>query len=75
MTMVEINLLVVIHPNLKKIIKDYKMLYSFDFRHYFKDMEWYLTWDVSSGVIWYKKGFKSFKLIYKQDPGVLIDYK
>lgn len=61
-----------IQPNLKSILTNYK---GFDDLAYFKDMEWYLTWDVSSGVVWNKKGIKSFKLIYKQDDGKLIDYK
>lgn len=67
---------IIIHPNLKTILFNYKMFATndFDFMHYFNDMEWYLTWDVSSGVIWKKDGLKSFKLIYKQDEGKFIDY-
>lgn len=68
---------IIIHPNLKTMLFDFKVsnVIDFDYYHYFKDMEWYLTWDVSSGVVWNKKGFKSFKLIYKLDEGKLVDYK
>lgn len=64
----------IIHPNLKSIIFKYKTN-GYNALLYFKDMEWYLTWDVSSGVIWNKNGFKTFQLIYKKDEGKLIDYK
>lgn len=68
---------ILIHPNIKSILFRYKnnIDSNFDFLEYFKGMEWYLTWDVSSGVVWNPKGIKSFRLIYKQDNGELIDYK
>lgn len=38
---------------------------------YFKDIEWYITWDVASGCVWNKKCIKSLTMIYKRDEGKL----
>jgi hypothetical protein len=59
---------IVISPNLKKIIKKYKDNYL----DYFEGMEWYLTWDVASGVVWNTKAVKSMRLIYKRQQGSFI---
>jgi hypothetical protein len=60
---------ILIYPNLKQIILKYK---NNDI-DYFKGMEWYLTWDVASGVIWNKKAVKSMQLIYQKEEGTFIN--
>lgn len=59
---------IVIHPNLKKIILKYK---NNDIE-YFNSMEWYLTWDISSGAIWNKKAVTNMQLIYTKEQGTFI---
>lgn len=63
---------IIIAPNLKSIVlkyKDHTDMYSV-----FESMEWYTTWDVASAVVWKPNAIKSFRLIYKQLPGKLVDY-
>lgn len=62
------------------IDKNFKNLYfKYDARHdmkqYFKDVEWYITWDIASGVIWHKDAIKEITLIYKKEEGVEIPYR
>ena len=68
---------ILINPNLKYIILKYKTKNDkyFDYFAYFQGMEWYLTWDVSSGAVWNHKAIKSFKLIYKEDDGHFVNIK
>jgi hypothetical protein len=56
---------IIISPNLIAIIRKYKE----DTLEYFEGMQWYLTWDIASGVIWNTKAVKAFTLIYKKEPG------
>lgn len=60
----------VISPNLKTIIWKYKE----DVEDYFKGNDWYLTWDIASGVIWDAKAIKSIQLIYAKEPGKFVKY-
>jgi hypothetical protein len=60
-----------ITPNLKSILRKYK---EHDDYTNFQQMEWYLTWDIASGVVWNKNAIQKFKLIYKQEYGTLEKY-
>jgi hypothetical protein len=35
----------------------------------FSGMEWYVTWDIASGVIWNKSAIINFKQIYQREAG------
>jgi hypothetical protein len=64
---------IVISPNLKKIF--YKQVKSSTLPDFFDKSEWYVTWDVASGVLWNVKAIKNVKLIYRREEGTLEPYK
>jgi hypothetical protein len=62
---------IIIEPNFKKLY--WKHLHKLHhIETFFKNIEWYVTWDVSSGSVWNSKCVKNLKLIYKKEDGVLV---
>lgn len=61
---------IIISPNLKK--QYYKYSSFNDIFNVFYGTEWYLSWDIASGVIWDPKAIKNLNLIYKKDVGKFI---
>jgi hypothetical protein len=59
---------IVISPNLKQIILKYKN----NDLELFKGMEWYVTWDISSGAIWNKDAVKNIQLTYQKEQGTFV---
>ena len=62
------------------IDQNFKTLYhQFDSRHniqqYFKEIEWYLSWDVASGAIWNQDAIQDIQLLYKKEKGTDKQYR
>ena len=62
---------VIINPNFKKIY--WKHLHKLHHvETFFKNIEWYVTWDVASGAVWNSNCVQNLKLIYKKEDGLLV---
>lgn len=64
---------IIINTNFKQLYNTYDKRHQIE--QYFKDIEWYITWDVASGSIWRKNGIKKMTLIYKREEGRVIPYR
>ncbi len=40
----------------------------------FRGAEWYLNWDVASGVVWDTNAITKMTLLYKKNPGSFVPY-
>jgi hypothetical protein len=65
---------IVISPNFKKLYYKY-LKNQHQMKDYFKLLEWYISWDVASGAIWYNDAIKATYLIYRRDEGELVPYR
>jgi hypothetical protein len=63
---------IIINPNFKKVYHTYNEYQPY--RLFFKNVEWYLTWDIASGAIWNATSIQDIKLIYKKEVGKSIPY-
>lgn len=45
-----------------------------DWQDYFKDAEWYMTWDIPSGAVWKSDAIKKLTLVYKKEEGKFKKY-
>lgn len=60
----------IITPNFKKVYNKYsKFNHIFDV---FQGLEWYITWDVASGVVWDTSTIKKLGLVYKKAQGEFV---
>jgi hypothetical protein len=58
---------ILISPNIKELINKHKPEYVNTTT--FSGLEWYVTWDIASGVIWNKSAITNFKQIYQREAG------
>lgn len=58
---------ILISPNLKTLLNKHKPQYVPTTT--FSGLEWYITWDVASGVIWNKKAVTYYRPIYHREQG------
>lgn len=63
---------VIISPNFKKIY--YKYSKHNHLFNVFDGLEWYMSWDIASGVLWDTKEIKGLNLVYEKSPGHFIQY-
>lgn len=63
----------IISPNFKRLHKKYSSFNNV--MDVFSGSEWYLNWDIASGVIWDRKAIKSLTLVYTKEPGHFVPYK
>ena len=61
---------IIISPNFKTLY--YKYDHHNHFSDVFKNIEWYLKWDVASGVIWDTHAIQKMTLVYKKQNGYFM---
>lgn len=63
---------IIISPNFKKLY--YKYSYFNDKHSVFWGAEWYLRWDIASGVVWDTTAITNMKIVYAKENGHFVPY-
>jgi hypothetical protein len=64
---------IIVPHNFKKSHRKYS--YFNKITNVFHDLEWYLSWDIASGVIWNSTAIKNINMIYRKEQGEFVTYK
>lgn len=64
---------IIISPNFKKLYHKYNFFN--DMYNVFVGAEWYLRWDIASGVVWDTTAITNMKIVYAKVNGPFVPYK
>jgi hypothetical protein len=64
---------IVVSHNFKKSYHKYSRFNKMS--NVFNGVEWYLSWDIASGVVWDARAIKNISMIYKKEQGEFVSHE